>query len=78
MPSGPMPLALNPLFLILFRTAYLFNILIYTAFTVLGLKYCGTVIGLGASIIVAIGSEIAFVYAREEEGRLWKQERYMV
>jgi hypothetical protein len=51
----------------------------FTAFTCLGFDRLGTGIGLIATIIVALASEISFVYdKREEEGIELKDERHMV
>lgn len=52
----------------------------FTAFTFLGFARLGTVMGLIATVIVALGSEISFVYDRnkDEEEVTWKDERHLV
>jgi hypothetical protein len=65
------------LFLLLFRTAYLSMAFGFAAFTYLGFARLGTGIGLVATIVIALGSEISFVYEKmEERGR--KDNRHMV
>jgi hypothetical protein len=68
----------DDLFLLLFRSAYFSMICGFTAFTCLGFARLGTLIGLFATIIVALGSETAFACrTREQKGPL-KYEQYMV
>jgi hypothetical protein len=67
----------DSLLLLLFRTAYLSMAFGFAAFTYLGFARLGTGIGLIATIIVALGSEISFIYERRDE-RARKDERHMV
>jgi hypothetical protein len=67
------------LFILFFRSVYLSMIFGFAAFTCLGFARLGTNIGLIATIMVALASEISFVHEmREEEGNEWKDERHMV
>jgi hypothetical protein len=68
----------DDLFFLLFRSAYFSMICGFTAFTCLGFARLGTLIGLFATIIVALGSEIAFACQRREQGRALKYEGHMV
>ncbi|KAL5121368.1 hypothetical protein ACEQ8H_000836 [Pleosporales sp. CAS-2024a] len=68
----------DELFLLFFRIAYLSMMLGFVAFTCLGFARLGTVIGLVATIIVASGSEIMFLYNRWEHEKASKVERHMV
>lgn len=67
----------DSLFLLFFRSAYLSMAFGFTSFTFLGFARLGTAIGLVATVIVAMGSEISFIYSKEEE-MTWKDERHLV
>jgi hypothetical protein len=71
-----MPREPSPLLLLLFRTAYLYTMIIYTACATLG--FTGSLIALAATAVLAIGSEIAFVYGTRDEMTDEKALRYMV
>ena len=62
--------------LLLFRTAYLYTMIIYTACAVLGFN--GASIGLVATATLAVGSEISFMYNEKEETNDEKELRYVV
>jgi hypothetical protein len=64
------------LLLLLFRTAYLYTIIIYVACALLGFPVAW--IGVTATVMVAFGSEIAFVMNAKEEFNEEKKLRYMV
>jgi hypothetical protein len=66
------------LFLLFFRSVYLSMAFGFAAFTFLGFTRLGTSIGLIATVIVAVGSEISFICKRREEEMSWKDERHMV
>jgi hypothetical protein len=67
------------LFLLFFRSVYLSMIFGFAAFTCLGFTRLGTSIGLIATIILALTSEISLIYEkREEEGKCRKDEQHMV
>ncbi|RMZ66936.1 hypothetical protein GMOD_00002322 [Pyrenophora seminiperda CCB06] len=66
------------LFLLLFRVMYLSIFTGYTCFTILGFAAIGTAIGIAATVVVAVGSEVAFVLAKKEEAEWLRQERYLV
>jgi hypothetical protein len=66
------------LFLLFFRSAYLSIAFGFTAFTFLGFARLGTAIGLIATVIVALGSEIAFIHDRREEQGGLKDIRHVV
>jgi len=66
------------LFLLFFRVMYLTIFTGFTCFTILGFAAIGTGIGIAATVIVAIGSEVAFVLAKKEEAEKRRQERYLV
>ncbi|KAF1837464.1 hypothetical protein BDW02DRAFT_128571 [Decorospora gaudefroyi] len=66
------------LFLLFFRVMYLSIFTGYTCFTILGFAATGAVIGLAATVVVAVGSEVAFVITREEEAQKLRQDRYTV
>jgi hypothetical protein len=68
----------DSLFLLLFRSAYLSMAFGFTAFTFLGFARLGTALGLVATVVVALGSEISFIYSRKEEEMAWKDERHLV
>lgn len=68
----------DSLFLLFFRVMYLSIFTGYTCFTLLGFAAIGSGIGIVATVIVAVGSEIAFVHARKEQEQRWRQERYIV
>jgi len=68
----------DSLFLIFFRSAYLSMAFGFTAFTFLGFARLGTALGLIATVIVALGSEISFVYDRDKDQETWKDERHLV
>jgi hypothetical protein len=68
----------DDLFLLLFRSAYFSMICGFTAFTCLGFARLGTLIGLFATIIVALGSEITFACQRRGQRRALKYEGHMV
>lgn len=57
----------NPEFLLFFRVMYLSILLGHTAFTLLGFSRMGTGIGIIATVMVAVGSEVAFASAKERE-----------
>jgi hypothetical protein len=50
----------------------------YTCFTFLGFAAIGAAIGIVATVVVAVGSEVAFVLARKDEAEKLRQERYLV
>lgn len=62
--------------LLLFRTAYLYIMIIYSACAALGFR--GALVGLAATGIVALGSEISFVIDERERIEDEKELRYMV
>lgn len=66
----------STLLLLLFRTAYLYTIIIYAACAALG--FPAAWIGVTATVIVAFGSEIAFMINSREEFNEEKEMRYMV
>ncbi|KAI4607687.1 uncharacterized protein J4E88_004162 [Alternaria novae-zelandiae] len=66
------------LFLLFFRVMYLTIFTGFTCFTILGFAAIGTGIGIAATVVVAIGSEVAFVLAKKEEAEKRRQERYLV
>jgi hypothetical protein len=66
------------LFLLFFRSVYLSMAFGFAAFTFLGFTRLGTSIGLIATVIVALGSEISFFYKRKEQERDRKDARHMV
>lgn len=66
----------STLLLLLFRTAYLYTIIIYVACAALGFPVAW--IGVTATMIVAFGSEIAFVMNAKEDFNEEKELRYMV
>lgn len=66
----------STLFLLLFRTAYLYTIIIYVACAVLGFSVAW--IGVTATMMVALGSEIAFVMNAKDDLNEEKELRYMV
>ena len=66
----------STLLLLLFRTAYLYTMIIYSA--CLALHFTGALIGLGATTLLAVGSEIAFVYSKTEKSNNEKDLRYVV
>lgn len=66
----------STLLLLLFRTAYLYIIIIYAACAALGFPVAW--IGVIATAIVALGSEISFVMKFEEEYIEEKEMRYIV
>jgi len=68
----------DDLFLLLFRVMYLSIFTGYTCFTILGFAAIGTAIGVAATAVVAVGSEVAFVLAKREEAEWLRQERYLV
>ena len=69
----------DDIFLLFFRVMYLSIFTGYTCFTILGFGALGAPIGMVATVVVAVGSEIAFVLAKkeQEEDRMM-QERYTV
>lgn len=66
----------STLLLLLFRTAYLYTLIIYAACMVLGFN--GALIGLIATTILAVGSEVAFVYNAWDETNGEKELRHIV
>ena len=68
----------DDLFLLLFRVMYLSIFTGYTCFTILGFAAIGTAIGVAATALVAVCSEVAFVLAKREEAEWLRQERYLV
>lgn len=66
----------SALLLVLFRTAYIHTMIIYSA--CLALHISGALVGLAATTLLAIGSEISFVYRKTEGPRYGKELRYMV
>ncbi|KAJ4983172.1 hypothetical protein SVAN01_11315 [Stagonosporopsis vannaccii] len=66
----------NTLMLLLFRTAYLYTMIIYAACAALG--FPGSHIGLAAAIALAVSAELAFVCNIKEEIIEEKELRYMV
>ena len=66
----------STLLLLLFRTAYLYILIIYAACMALGFN--GALVGLIATTIVAVGSEVAFILNIREEMDREKELRYMV
>ena len=68
----------DSLFLLFFRSAYLSMAFGFTAFTFLGFARLGTAIGLVATVVVALGSEISFIYGKKEEEMAWKNARHLV
>jgi hypothetical protein len=76
--NAPMPPHSNSLFLLLFRSAYLSMAFGFAAFTLLGFARLGTAIGLVATVAVALGSEVSFLYGRRNEEVGWKDGRHLV
>jgi hypothetical protein len=68
----------NNVFLLFFRVTYLSIFAGHTAFTFLGFAALGTAIGMVATIVVAVGSEIAFICARRDEAIKLKGHRFLV
>jgi hypothetical protein len=68
----------DSLFLLFFRVMYLSIFTGYTCFTLLGFAAIGAAIGIVATVVVAVGSEVAFVVARKDEAERLRQERYLV
>jgi len=68
----------DDLLLLLFRIAYLTMILGFAAFTSIGFARLGTAIALVATVVVAIGSEIAFMFNRWERDGALKINRHIV
>ncbi|KAJ5026810.1 hypothetical protein J3E72DRAFT_324469 [Bipolaris maydis] len=68
----------DDLFLLFFRVMYLSIFTGYTCFTILGFGAIGAPIGMVATVVVAVGSEIAFVLAKRDEAEMMMQERYTV
>lgn len=68
----------SDVFVLFFRVTYLSIFAGHTAFTFLGFSRVGTAIGAIATIVVAVGSEISFVFARREEAERLKEQRYVV
>jgi hypothetical protein len=66
----------SPLLLLLFRIAYSYTLIIYSACAALG--FTGSLISLAATVVLAIGSEIAFVYNEREDEAMEKEPRHMV
>lgn len=73
----------SPLMLLLIRTAYLYIITIYSAFTALG--FAGAAIGLAATLALAVGSEVVFMCSERASGEVGglgeekeKEMRYVV
>jgi hypothetical protein len=66
------------LFLLFFRVMYLTIFTGFICFSLLGFAAIGTNIGIAATVVVAVGSEIAFVLAEKEEADKLMQERYLV
>ena len=66
----------STLLLLLFRTAYLYIFIIYAACMAFG--FDGALIGLIATTMIAVGSEVAFVHNIHEEVDGDKELRYMV
>lgn len=66
----------STLLLLLFRTAYLYIMIIYAACAALG--FTGSVIGFAATAVLAVGSEIAFIQNARDETTDEKELRYMV
>jgi hypothetical protein len=50
----------------------------FAAFTLLGWARLGTAIGLVATVAVALGSEVSFLYGRRNEEVGWKDGRHLV
>jgi hypothetical protein len=50
----------------------------YGCFTILGFAAYGAVIGLVATVLVAVGSEIAFIVTKREQAQRQMEERYTV
>jgi hypothetical protein len=66
------------LFLLFFRCVYLSMAFGFAAFTFLGFARLGTTLGLIATIVVAIGSEVSRWYTIKEEEAAAKNLRHMV
>jgi hypothetical protein len=66
----------STLLLLLFRTAYLYTIIIYAACAALGFPIAW--IGVTATVIVALGSEIAFLMNAKDDLTEEKELRYIV
>lgn len=66
----------STLLLLLFRTAYLYTIIIYVACALLGFPIAW--IGVTATVMVALGSEVAFVMNASRDLNEEKELRYMV
>ncbi|KAH7399234.1 hypothetical protein BKA66DRAFT_451298, partial [Pyrenochaeta sp. MPI-SDFR-AT-0127] len=67
----------DTIFLLFFRVAYLSIFAGHTAFTLLGFSGIGTAIGMVATVVVAVGSEIAFACAKREEAERRKEQRFL-
>lgn len=68
----------DDLFLLFFRVMYLTIFTGYTCFTILGFAAIGAGIGMVATVVVAAGSEVAFVLNKKEEAEKLRMERYLV
>jgi hypothetical protein len=66
------------LFLLFFRSVYLSMVFGFAAFTFLGFARLGTILGLIATVVVAVGSEVSFAMQQWEEDKIWKKARHMV
>lgn len=66
----------STLLLLLFRTAYLYTIIIYAACAALG--FSGSLVGLTAAAILAVGAEVSFMLTARDELGEEKEVRYMV
>lgn len=66
----------SSLMMLLFRTTYLYTIIIYTACAVLG--FPGSMVALAATGVIAVSAEVAFVWNAKEEASDSKELRYMV
>ena len=68
----------SDVFLLFFRVTYLSIFAGHTAFTFLGFSRIGTAIGATATLLVAVGSEISFMFAKRDEAERMKDLRYLV
>ncbi|KAL6703725.1 hypothetical protein ACN47E_009106 [Coniothyrium glycines] len=68
----------NQVFLLFFRVTYLSILAGHTAFTFLGFAQMGTAIGMVATVVVAVGSEVAFARAGKTISMTEKERRFVV
>lgn len=66
------------LFLLFFRSVYLSMVFGFAAFSCFGFARLGTLLGLIATVVAALGSEVSFACRKWEDDKIWKKARHMV